>query len=320
LTLQFIDAETVRALLRMSDCIEAMAKAAIATTEGTIAVPPRIIMPLIDKSGYFAIMPGSAADPLVYGAKVVSLHPDNPAEGRPAVQGFVVLFDHKRGVPLALIDGAEITALRTGAASGLATRELARRDAQTLGLIGYGVQASAHLDAICAVREIAEVRIWGRSIQKAQAFAAQHASATRAPVIAVPTVKEAAECDVVCVVTSAREPVVFGNWLKPGTHVNLVGAHSPTTREADTALIARSRVYVDSLESAFREAGDLLIPIAEGAIERSHVIAELGELLLGRVPGRTNGDQITLYKSLGHVSQDLVAAHAVYLRNLEHNQ
>jgi ornithine cyclodeaminase/alanine dehydrogenase-like protein (mu-crystallin family) len=316
MTLQMIDAEAVRSLLPMADCIDAMATAAIATTKRTISVPPRTIMPLVDNSGYFAVMPGSAAEPLVYGAKVVSLHPGNPAAGRPAIQGFVVLFDHHSGAPVALVDGAEITALRTAAASGLATRLLAAPAARTLGLIGYGVQASAHLRAICAVRNIAEVKVWGRSLEKAQAFAAGHASATSAAITAVTDAADVASCDVICAVSGSREPVISGRAVKPGAHVNLVGAHSPSTREADTDLIARSRVYVDSLESAFNEAGDLLIPIAEGAIERPHIVGELGALLLERIPGRTNAEQITVYKSLGHVSQDLVAAHAAYVRQL----
>lgn len=312
--LTIIDAKTVRARLPMRDCIEAMVTAMIAVTKGTIAAPPRIIMPLIDQSGYFAVMPGSAAEPLVYGAKVVSLHPANLAAGRPVVQGFVVLFDHATGAPLAFIDGAEITTLRTAAASGLATRLLARKEAQTLGILGYSVQASAHLEAICAVRDIAEVRVWGRSQERARDFVVKHAATTSATIVAVGSVEEAAACDIICAVTGAHEPVIRGAWIRPGSHVNLVGAHTPKTRESDTALIARSRVFVDSLESAFTEAGDLLIPIAEGAIDRTHVVGEIGALLLGQIDGRTSKDEITTYKSLGLVAQDLVAAHAVYLR------
>ena len=312
--LEMIDAATVRTRLPMKDCIEAMVTAMKAVTNGTVAAPQRIIMPLIDGSGYFAVMPGSSSLPLVYGAKIVSLHPSNPAAGRPAVQGFVVLFDHATGTPVALVDGAEITAVRTGAASGLATRLLARPDARSLGLLGYGVQASAHLEAICAVRPIVEVRVWGRSADKARAFAAQHAATTSARIVAVATAEEPAKCDVVCVATGSAEPVIRGEWLRPGSHVNLVGAHSPKTREADTALIQRSRVYVDSEASAFSEAGDILIPLAEGAIDRAHVVGEIGALLLGRILGRTSAAETTVYKSLGLVAQDIVAAHAVYER------
>jgi ornithine cyclodeaminase/alanine dehydrogenase-like protein (mu-crystallin family) len=308
-----IDAAGVRAHLSMAECIDAMARAMVAVSGATASIPPRTVMPLVDQSGYFAVMPGSLAEPLVYGAKVVSLHPANPEAGRPAIQGFVALFDHATGRPLALVDGAEITALRTAAASGLATRLLARSDCSTLGLLGYGVQADTHLEAICAVRDIVEVRVWGRSWERARAFAEQHSPRVKPKIVAVAEPQAAATCDIVCAVTGSAEPIIRGEWLRPGTHVNLVGAHSPATREADTALVKRGRVYVDALASAFSEAGDILIPMEEGAIASSHVMGEIGALLLGRVEGRTTAEQITVYKSLGVVAQDLVAAHAVWV-------
>ena len=311
--MDIIDAAGVRTHLPMAECIDAMAKAMIAVSGRAASMPPRTVMPLIDKSGYFAVMPGSLAEPLVYGAKVVSLHPANPAAGRPAIQGFVALFDHETGRPLALVDGAEITALRTAAASGLATRLLSRSDSSTLGLLGYGVQAAAHLEAICAVRDIAEVRVWGRSLERAREFAKRHSARLHPKIVAVAEPQTAAACDIVCTVTGSAEPIVLGEWIQPGAHVNLVGAHSPTTREADTALVKRGRVYVDALVSAFSEAGDILIPIEEGAIAPSHVVGEIGALLLGRVEGRATLAQITVYKSLGVVAQDLVAAHAVWV-------
>jgi ornithine cyclodeaminase/alanine dehydrogenase-like protein (mu-crystallin family) len=267
-------------------------------------------MPLVDRSAYLAVMPGSVAEPPVYGAKIVSLHPQNPAAGRPAIQGFVALFDHHTGIPFALVDGAEVTRLRTAAVSALATRLLARPSARTLGIFGCGVLASAHLEGICLVRDIQEVVIWGRSYEKARAFAERHERAGFR-LRAVSSPEEAAACDVICVVTGSPGPVIQGKWVRPGAHVNLVGAHAPTAREADTALIARSRLYVDSLESAFSEAGDILIPLREGAVERAHVIGEIGAVLLGQVAGRRSPEEVTVYKSLGLVTQDLIAAHAV---------
>jgi ornithine cyclodeaminase len=314
MNLEIIDGPGVRARLSMGECIEAMSQAMQAVTNGSVTAPPRTIMPLVDGSGYFAVMPGSAAEPLIYGAKVVSLHPGNPAAGRPVIQGFVALFDHQTGAPVALIDGAEITALRTAAASGLATRLLARKDARTLGLLGCGVQAASHLEAVCAVRGIEEVCVWGRSPEKTLAFTERHASAVKARIRPVAQAREAAACDVICVVTAAREPVIHGGWVRPGAHVNLVGAHASTAREADTALIKKSRLYVDSLASAFCESGDILIPIEEGAIERRHVIGEIGALLLGKIRGRQSAEDITVYKSLGVVAQDLIAAYAVYMK------
>jgi ornithine cyclodeaminase len=310
--MKFIDAAQVRACLSMAECIDAMAIAMRGVSDGRLSMPVRTVMPLVDKSAYFAVMPGSLAEPLVYGAKVISLHPANAAAGRPTIQGFVALFDHQTGEPIALVDGASITAMRTAAASGLATRQLARRDATTLGLFGYGVQATSHLEAICAVRKIEEVRVWGRSIERSREFASQHSRHGSPRILAVEDPSAAGGCDVVCTITGSTEPVILGKWVKPGAHVNLVGAHTPTAREADTALIKAARVYVDSLESGFSEAGDFLLPIQEGAIARSHVLGELGAVLAGRVTGRTSRDDITVYKSLGIVAQDLVAAHAVY--------
>jgi ornithine cyclodeaminase/alanine dehydrogenase-like protein (mu-crystallin family) len=309
-----LDATRVRELLPMPECIEAMVTAMTAVSAGRIAVPPRVIMPLVDGSGYFGVMPGSSADPLVYGAKIISLHPSNPARGLPAIQGFVVLFDHTTGVPVVLVEGATITALRTAAASGLATRELARREASTLGLLGAGVQADSHLEAICAVRPIREVRIWARSADKARDFVRRHTRQDGPAVVAVDSARDAAGCDVVCTVTGSPEPVLHGEWVRPGAHVNLVGAHTATTREADSALIARARVYVDLRESARNEAGDLLIAEREGAIGPDHVVGEIGELLLGRAPGRRDEREVTVYKSLGIVAQDLVAAHVAWQR------
>jgi ornithine cyclodeaminase len=270
-------------------------------------------MPLIDKSGYFAVMPGSSAQPRVYGAKVVSLHPGNPAKGLPAIQGFVALFDHDTGAPVALVDGAEITGMRTAAASGLATRLLARPDARTVGIFGTGVQAATHLAAMMAVRRIESVLVWGRTPKKAKAFAEQQSGQQGIPVRTA-TAEEAAGCDILCTVTGSPEPVVRGEWVSEGAHVNLVGAHSPTSREADTALIARGRVYVDSLESTLNEGGDLLIPMQEGAIDKDHIVGEIGRLVTDDIPGRQTPRDVTIYNSLGIVGQDLVAAYLVYRR------
>lgn len=273
-------------------------------------------MPLADDSGSFGLMPGSLLEPPVYGAKVLSLHPDNPSRGLPMIQGFVVLFDHSNGELKALIEGAEVTAIRTAAASGLATRELARRSSSTHGVFGTGVQAATHIDAIAAVRPIEKVLVWGRDYAKAQAFADQQAARTAADIIAVDDPEPAANCDVVSTATAAADPVLRGAWLQPGAHVNLVGAHTATTREADSDALARSSIYVDLLDSAMNEAGDVLIPIQEGRVSASDIVGEIGQLLLGDIKGRADDDQITLYKSVGVVAQDLFAAEYV-LREAE---
>ncbi len=305
-----LGAEDVRRLLPMCDCIEAMDRAMRAVSAGHAQTPDRIVATLPDDRGYFFAMPGSCEQPAAFGAKLVSLLPGNPARGRPTVQGFVTLFDAETGAPAALLDGAEITRIRTAAASALAARVLARPDASTHGILGAGVLAAAHLEAMTCVRSIERVKIWARDPAKAQAFAARHATGTDVAIEAVADPAVAAACDLVSVVTNASAPVLRGDCLQAGAHLSLVGAHEPASREADSEALARARIYVDSMAGALREAGDLLIPLAEGRIERNHILGEIGQVLTGRVPGRLADTDITLYKSLGLFAQDLFAAAA----------
>jgi len=302
----------IRSLLSMRECIDVMDRAMRAASTGAVDAPARTIAPLGDGSNFFILMPGAMREPHVYGAKIVGLHPGNPARGRPAVQGFVTLFDGASGAPVALMDGAEITAIRTAAASALATRVLARGGAASHGILGAGVQAGAHLDAVSCVRDISQVVVWGRDENKARGFAEEQAARTGLNVRSTTDPSKAAGCDVVSVVTNSPTPVLRGEWLRPGTHVNLVGAHEPHHREADTNAVSKSAIYVDSRAGALREAGDILIPIAEGIIGEADIAGEIGEVLEGTAPGRLDEDQVSLYKSLGIVAQDLFAAEQVY--------
>lgn len=315
--MRIINRQEVERLLPMAACIDVMADAMCAASGGDVSMPLRLFTPLADNSGAFGLMPGSTLDPPFFGAKVISLLHGNPAKGLPMVQGYVSLFDHETGKPVTLIEGSSVTAIRTAAASGLATRELARKDARTHGLFGTGVQAVTHIDAIACARDIREVIVWGRDAEKTRQFAGRQSERVRFDVRATDDPAEAASCDVVSTVTAATEPVLKGEWLQPGCHVNLVGVHTPNAREADTAAIKRSSVYVDLMESALNEAGDLLIPIGEGAIGEQHIVGEIGQLLAGAVPGRTDESAITLYKSLGIVAQDLFAAAHIHARALE---
>ena len=318
MTLRILTSSDVRALLPMAHCIDVMREAMVALSQGRVAMPPRVIAPLANGNGLMATMPGSSRTPAVDGVKLVTLMPANPAAGRAAVQGVVVLFDPVTGAPVALLEGAEITALRTAAVSGLATCLLARPDASSHGILGAGVQARMHIDAIHAARpRVREVRVWGRDHARTMAFAVRESTRTGLIVRAVPSAQEAAECDIVSTTTGAALPVLAGHWLYDGTHVNLVGAHRPAEREADTATITRTSVYVDLMESAMNEAGDLLLPIAEGAFTRDRIVGELGQLAAGHIPGRTSAAQLTLFKSLGVVAQDLFAAWAVLQRAIE---
>lgn len=304
-------------LLPMTSCIAVMEQAMIAVSKGAVAMPPRLITPLIDGSAHIGLMPASALDPAVYGVKVINIHAQNPARALPTVQGFVVLFDHETGVPLALMDAAEVTALRTAAASGLATKLLARQGAKTHGILGTGVQAMVHIDAINAVRPVGETLIWGRSYEKAKVLADEQVKRTGLRVRAVSNPEEAAACDIVSTVTLSTEPLLKAAWLRPGAHVNLVGAHQATAREADSALVAGAAVYVDLMQSALNEAGDILIPMTEGLFDKSHIIGEIGQLAAEQIPGRRNDSQWTVYKSVGIAAQDLFAAFHVYERALK---
>lgn len=313
--MRVLTAHDIRSLLPMADCIGVMQQAMVALSQGQVALPPRVIAPLADGSGLLAVMPGSCRDPAVDGAKLLTLLPGNRTAGRPAIQGVVLLFDHATGTPMALFDGAELTALRTAAVSGLATRLLARTDARSHGILGTGVQARMHIDAIHAARPlVTQVRVWGRDAGRARAFAAEQSTRTGLEIQAVEDAALAACCDIVSTTTGATQPVLRGAWLREGAHVNLVGAHQPGDREADTATIVRSSVYVDLTQSAMTEAGDLLLPIIEGAFAKERIVGELGQLAAGQIAGRRSEAQITLFKSLGVVAQDLLAAWAVLER------
>ena len=200
---------------------------------------------------------------------------------------------------------------RVSGQAGLATRLLSREDASSCGIFGTGVQAITHIDAMCVVRPIEEILIWGRNTAQAQEFAAAQADRTGLVVRATTDPAEAGACDLVCTVTGSPTPILQGKWVRPGAHINLVGAHTLQTRESNTDLVVKSAVYVDLMESARNEGGDVMIPVQEGAVSDKHIIGEIGQLLGADIQGRTSDEQITLYKSLGMTAQDLYAAQHV---------
>ena len=311
-----IDRKQAAALLPMAECIDVMAEAMTAVSAGSVHGEPRLKESFAGGQGAMLLMRAESAELGVYAIKQISLLPGNAELGIPVIQGVITLFELASGAPVAVIDGTEITALRTAAVSGLATRELARADAHSLGIFGTGVQAVRHIAAVCAVRPIEEIRIWGRDFGRAGQLAEQCSHDTGIEVNAVSDPVDAAACDILCTVTGSAEPVLKGEWVQPGAHINLVGAHSLETREADTALVVRSSVYVDLLASVWAEAGDIVLPIQEGAISGDHILGELGQLLVGKIRGRVDATQVTLYKSLGLAAQDLYAANSVYRKFL----
>lgn len=307
MALDILTGEAIRNLVSMEACIDLMGEMMRGISRGATTIPPRAVVPLGPDGNLYLDMPGATAKPPAFGSKLLGYFPGNTA--RPMIQGVIVLFDVATGAPTAIVDAVSVTALRTAAASGLATRLLAREDASTLAILGTGVQAEAHLRAMRAVRPVKRVFVWSRSPGKAEAFAARHRAGAGCDITAVPGARSAVErADIVCTVTASPTPILEGRWLKPGTHLNLVGAFTPTTREADTEAIRRARVFVEIREFALREAGEIAIPIGEGAITANHVAGEIGEVVGGTVAGRTGPDEITAYKSLGNVAQDLATA------------
>jgi alanine dehydrogenase len=299
----------VEELLDVDELIDALAGAMADLSAGRASVPNRVAAFVDEHDGLLGAMPGYAPSAGALVSKLVTLFPHN--SGLPTHQAVIAVFDPESGRPTALLDGTAITAIRTGAGSALATRLLAREDAATLAILGTGVQARSHVQAVTRVRDFGEIRIAGRDPAKAQALADELGARAAA------SWQEACDgADVVCAVTHPHEPVVRREWLAPGTHVNSVG-YDPRGREVDDATVAGALVVVESRAAALAPlpagALDLREPIERGLITGDHVHAEIGELLSGAKPGRTSPDQITLYKSVGVAAQDAAAA-ALVLR------
>jgi len=299
----------IRALLPMRVCIDLIEEGLTALARGEALNPLRTILRLPGGKGLLGMMPGSLEPRGVFGLKVVGVLPSNHGTDYDSHQGIVLLFDAERGLPRAILDASEITAIRTAAASGLATRILAREDAGDLAILGTGVQAKGHLEAMLCARKLRRVRVFSPIRSTLEDFAARESRRHGIRVEPVESVRAAVDgADLVCTVTSSAEPIVLGEWLAPGTHVNAVGACTKNARELDSAAVLRSRLFVDSRESASNESGDFLIPKSEGMFGDEHIRGELGEVLLGRCAGRRSAEEITLYKSLGIAVEDLVVA------------
>jgi ornithine cyclodeaminase/alanine dehydrogenase len=254
------------------------------------------------------VMPCAMTESKALGTKIVSVFPQNSTRGLPTIPALYVLLEYETGMPVAVMDAGLITGLRTAAASAVATKHLARDYAKTLGIFGTGVQGLYHALAIPAVREIERIIVMGSSVETSRAFAESLESRVSADVVAASSVEEVAAADVVVTGTTQTTPLFSGSLLRPGAHVNNVGSHSMTAREMDTEAVVRSTVVVDSYDACWAESGDIMIPIEEGAITREHVVAELGEVVLGKKPGRSGEDAVTLFKSNGLAFQDAVTA------------
>jgi len=308
---RIIEQAEVRERLTYDLAIRVVREAMIAFSRGETRQLLRSIIPLAD-SRLFGIMPGALGERAVFGAKLISVFPENFAKGVQSHQGVVVIFDAESGAPTCVAHAGEVTAIRTAAASAVATDALARPEASRLAILGYGEQAATHIRAIGRVRALSSVTVWGRSPERAGAFAEAMAAETGLAVTASPAAREAvSKADIICTVTGAREPILEGAWVPPGCHVNLVGSGYAGPVEVDNALVARARFVVDSREGVLAQGAEFLRAKAAGLIGDDHIVGEIGEVLAGTVPGRQSAEQVTAYKSLGHVVQDLASVQAL---------
>jgi ornithine cyclodeaminase/alanine dehydrogenase-like protein (mu-crystallin family) len=311
-TIRFIDRDEVAQRLTYERCIPIVRDAMIALSRGETKQLLRSYIPLSD-GRIFGVMPGALGAHAPFGAKLISVFRDNAAQGKQSHQGLVLLFDPESGAPVCVVHGGEITAIRTAAASAVATDALALPGAHRLTILGTGEQALTHLRAVAKVRKLSNAVIWGRSEEKAHAFAAQHQGEFGFPISAVTSVGEAAaNADIICTVTASREPILKGAWLRPGTHVNIVGSSYRGPTEVDNDLVVRSRFITDSREGILRQGAEFLHAKEAGLIGDDHIVAEIGEVLAGKIEGRRSPDEITVYKSIGHIVQDLASAWALY--------
>ena len=312
--MRMIDREEVARRLTYEVCIPIVREAMIAFSHGETRQLLRSIIPLANGRA-FGVMPGAMGEAAPFGAKLISVYPDNFAKGVQSHQGLVILFDPETGAPVCVVHAGEVTAIRTAAASAVATDALARPDTRRLAILGYGEQAETHARAMMRVRPIETIRVWGRSPERAQAFAARMGAELGLPVTAAPDVATAvANADIICAVTAAREPILTSAMVADGTHINLVGSSVPGPVEVDDDLVVRARFIADSREGVLKQGAEFLHAKAAGRIGDDHNVAEIGQVLAGDIPGRRAPGEVTIYKSLGHVVQDLASAWALYSR------
>lgn len=307
--------QDVRRVLPMRDLIDAMRAALAAYSTGAAQQPVRTVLEVGASRSYFGVMPAALASPAAVGAKLVTVFAANREAGLPSHLATIVLLDPDTGALVAILDGRYITEARTAAVSAVSVDLLAREEAATLAILGSGVQARSHLEAIGCVRPLTEVRVWSPTAARRLDFVEAMRPHTSARLTAHATARDAVRgADVVVLATASPSPVLFDAWVDEGTHICAIGACRPGHREMEGALVARARTFVDSRAGALAEAGDLVLALAEGTIAADHVAGELGELIAGTVTGRRDARQITLFKSLGMAVEDVAAAHLAFSR------
>lgn len=297
--------------LKMNECIEVMEDTLKALAKGQATQILRTSINIYEDN-IFGIMPSYIETQKIVGTKAITIFPKNYKEKKPSHQGAVLVFETNNGSLKAIVDGEGITAVRTAAVSAVATRALAKEDCKILGILGAGVQARSHLEAMLLVRDIETVNVWSIFYDEAVNFAKEMSEKFDMEIIPCKEVADTVKnADIICTVTAAKTPILFGKWLKPGVHINAVGACTPRDREIDTDVVVKSKLFVDRKESTVNESGDYLIPLKEGAITEKHILGEVGDILIGKLKGREFDDEITLFEALGLAIEDLAAANYV---------
>ncbi|WP_163336780.1 ornithine cyclodeaminase family protein [Desulfopila sp. IMCC35008] len=310
--LRILSGQQIRQAVNMKSIIDVMHEAFVELSAGRAEMPIRSQISIDKHEGTALFMPCYMSPTEMIGVKTVTLFEDNRKNNIPYIQGMVCLFDGKNGTPRAVLDGLTITALRTGAVSGLATRLLAREDSEICGVFGAGAQGRTQLEAVCAVRDIKKVYIYDMFVESSRQFAKEMGSFLGVEIVVAATSEETVrDADIICCATISETPVFHNSDLPAGVHINAVGSYKPHVQEVPEEMVLRSRLYVDHRESALEETGDLIIPIGNGSMTEQHIVAEIGEVAAGEAPARTSEDEITFFKSVGVAVQDLAAATVV---------
>jgi len=313
-----VNQSEVGRLLPMKECIAVMRETLAAVERGEAILPLRPVLRMPDKGGALGMMPSYLGNIDAVGLKVITVFHGNHGTKYDSHQGAVLLFETSHGQLLSIMDASSITGIRTAAVSAVATQLLAREDATKLAILGSGVQAKTHFAAIVEARSITSASVWSRNAGHAQQFAERESARYGIPVVAIATVEEAVRgADIICTTTGAREPILKGEWIAPGTHINAVGSSIAVARELDANAVKRSRLFVDRRESTLNEGGDFLIAKQEGVVSDDHILGELGQILLGKIEGRKSTEEITLFKSLGLAVEDLASANHIYKKAID---
>ena len=310
----------VQSLIDIDELIGALEQAHIQYSTGKAVMPVRLVVPLPQIQGRITSMPGYLNEDKALGMKVVTYFQDNPKQNLPAILATIMLFSSDTGKMIAAMDGGYITAIRTACASALATRTLANPDTPVLGILGAGVQARAHIQALTRVRKVSRIKLYSPSGKSARSIKQDLEKPCAIPIEVVDSAQAAVrDSDLLVTVTTAKEPIVKVEWLKPGVHINAVGSHRPDLREIDGATLKRAKVVVDSHDAVMAECGDILLALKEQSIGAADIHGEIGEVLAGAKAGRSSPSEVTLYKSVGIAIQDVAAAQLVYRKALERN-